>query len=785
MKESNTPKKGPEDVNNGINRVRFNLNSEDPIEKGRYPVLKGEVEERKERAVLKGGLRSRETGTGLGWYKGVKPAKGAVFLKKTRQMIHETWDQWVKRLKESVENAQEKEKKKEVFNPVLISIQEIIMLSSCLLLAAIFLIFILFKDFWYHHFDVINTTLLSVFGVITLLGLVIIYFSDSDNPRLRGSIFKKMIFSRIGLILIISGSAVLTFQWGETGLIPLASGIVAAVGVFFFIISSRSMSKWEAYRFIPFFVGALLMVLVPVHETMKVNTTDYETLPMAPINTALLVLGGSLIIFGVYMLRERSGYFGVWLFGMIILFLIPLHESFEFIETNAYQPYDQTLGMVGALLLIAGHFNFFYRYHQYISMSKYIYAGDRFYEEGRWKEAETEYWKAYWLLERMGNLLDYEVIWGNLGNIYARKKDYDSALAYIAIGLNINRNNDALWNDKGNILYELREYQKAIDAYKRGIEINEENPVLFQNLGVALSTTGLHEEAIKNYDQAIKLDPKYDEAWHNKGKSLHDLRHLEEALKCYDTALRLNQESAAWLDKGDVLYLMKRYKKAFKAHNRAIENSPKKPECWIHKGVTLYALQKYDEAINAFNRAIELDNELVVPYNLLGNAFASLGNLEKAKENYEMAVEKNPRYSRARFNLARTLAVLGEDALKAYEEAVRGTTPQRLNQLWFEEAVQYYNNIIDKNPDNAEAWGARGDLLFKIGRVNSAISSYTTAVEKSPGNPVLHNLLGISLGRTQRFEEALKSFNKATNLDKNFAEAWNNKGNVLYRMGHF
>ena len=678
------------------------------------------------------------------------------------------------------------ETKREIFNPVMISIQEVIMLFSGLLLGAIFLIFVGFRDFWYKYFDEFNNTLFVIFAGVAICGLLILFFGDSDTPRLQGTKRKKKVFSGVGSILMIIGVILVFIYRDVTGFWPFVSSLLFAFGALFFIISSRSMSREEAYRFIPVFLGIIFLVSVPIHEAQGFNASDdFETLPLEPVNTALLVLGASLTMFGIYLLRERSGYFGVWLFGILIFTLIPFHWIVDPDTGGSYEIHDQTLGIIGAFLMIAGYMMFFYRYRQFMAMSEHIFTGNRFYEEGLIREAEHHYRKAFWILEKMGNLLDYEVIWGNIGNVFAQKRDFDSAVAYFEMGLTINRENDVLWNDKGNLFYLRGEYRKAIDAYKKGILLNQKNPVLDQNLAVAQSSIGHHEEAISNYDLAIRLDPKYDKAWHNKGKSFHDLGDFEEALRCYDGTLRVNQESYAWLDRGDVLYLLERFDEALKSYDRCVRTFPDNPESWIHRGVCLYALQMYDRAINDFHKAMEIDDTLTMPYNLLGNTFAQLGDLYKAKEQYEIAVRMKPDYSRARFNLARTQARLGEDALSSYEGAIRITSRQRLNDIWFEEAIQYYNSIIDKQPANVRAWKGRGNLLFKIGKIRSAVSSFRKAVEISPDDPILHNLLGLSFRKSQQFEDGLESFNNATRLDPDFTDAWNNKGNVLYLMGHF
>jgi len=50
----------------------------------------------------------------------------------------------------------------------------------------------------------------------------------------------------------------------------------------------------------------------------------------------------------------------------------------------------------------------------------------------------------------------------------------------------------------------------------------------------------------------------------------------------------------------------------------------------------------FTEAIKSFNKAIEINPNHSKAYNNLGNALLMTGNYNKAIENFEIAVKKNP-----------------------------------------------------------------------------------------------------------------------------------------------
>ena len=61
---------------------------------------------------------------------------------------------------------------------------------------------------------------------------------------------------------------------------------------------------------------------------------------------------------------------------------------------------------------------------------------------------------------------------------------------------------------------------------------------------------GKYDQAIECYDKAIALEPRDFAAWHNKGELLFSLKKHDQAIECYDKAIALNPNFAgAWYNK--------------------------------------------------------------------------------------------------------------------------------------------------------------------------------------------------------------------------------------------
>jgi tetratricopeptide (TPR) repeat protein len=75
---------------------------------------------------------------------------------------------------------------------------------------------------------------------------------------------------------------------------------------------------------------------------------------------------------------------------------------------------------------------------------------------------------------------------------------------------------------------------------------------------------------------------------------------------------------------------------------------------------------------------------------------------------------------------------------------------------------------------------ARAEQLRSVKLYLDALDYYRAALAKKPSSASLMNKIGITELMMQRYREAKKSFDQSIKLDRKFADAYNNRGVVLY-----
>jgi tetratricopeptide (TPR) repeat protein len=95
------------------------------------------------------------------------------------------------------------------------------------------------------------------------------------------------------------------------------------------------------------------------------------------------------------------------------------------------------------------------------------------------------------------------------------------------------------------------------------------------------------------------------------------------------------------------------------------------------------------------------------------------------------------------------------------------------------EAEKYFRSAIELNPNYAEAYNNIGNLLKDTERNKEAEIYYKLSLKINPKNYKVYNNLGLLCADSQRLDDAEMFYRKAIELNPNFAEAYNNLGNIL------
>jgi len=219
------------------------------------------------------------------------------------------------------------------------------------------------------------------------------------------------------------------------------------------------------------------------------------------------------------------------------------------------------------------------------------------------------------------------------------------------------------------------------------------------------------------------------------------------------SALAQEETADSWFKKGQELGRNGSYEEAVKAYDNALKLEPKNAEAWIGNGtvLSLWASSTHDEglyedAIKAFDEAIELDPQQNRGRLVKANALLNLGRYNESLEIFDEAIEaasQNSEKAQIWFEKAHLFAEQGN----------------------YNETTEALEKVFELAPQDIDLWINGGILLSAVlGRYDDALKYYERALQIDPKDGYAWYARGEALKSLGRNSEADAAFVKAKEL---------------------
>tara|TARA_B100000029_G_scaffold465884_1_gene500866 strand:- start:4122 stop:5612 length:1491 start_codon:yes stop_codon:yes gene_type:complete len=228
-----------------------------------------------------------------------------------------------------------------------------------------------------------------------------------------------------------------------------------------------------------------------------------------------------------------------------------------------------------------------------------------------------------------------------------------------------------------------------------------------------------------------------------------------------------------------------------------VEGVPKKAQDLFRQGMkaALTAPPNYKVSLKKFRQAIDKDQAFLEAYTNLGKVYEKMRDLDRAREVYQEALDKNG----DKLETLQYRAFIGKLSLiHARRELERGnkTEADRLMQegkdvldnvlsrdvdniaannatalYWLErsdpnKAEEYVIRVLEREPQNTEALNTRGLINLERGKLKIAKWIFEQKVlSLDPNSPEAHTNLGVVYVRLGSLPAAVRSFKTALDLD--------------------
>ena len=264
-----------------------------------------------------------------------------------------------------------------------------------------------------------------------------------------------------------------------------------------------------------------------------------------------------------------------------------------------------------------------------------------------------------------------------LGDIYLSTGYFEDAITEYKMAIWLDSFNIAAYRHLCRAYEEQGDYNQAIEVYNKLISMAPNIPDLYSNLANIYYIKGEFDLAISHYQTAITLNP--NKSWTSVIAQTMGFVYQENksdpdaAISAYQTAYVLTPEDIdIYVNLGSAFYDKEDYNNALAVYRQALELQPHNPKIHCNLGFLYWGKADTEEAIKSYELAIKYNDKYDIAYNNLGVIYLDdLGRVNKAIELFKKAVEVNPSYALAHFNLARSISIIGDkvEAAKLYQMA--------------------------------------------------------------------------------------------------------------------
>ncbi len=251
-----------------------------------------------------------------------------------------------------------------------------------------------------------------------------------------------------------------------------------------------------------------------------------------------------------------------------------------------------------------------------------------------------------------------------------------------------------------------------------------------------------YQDAFDCYNNAIKLNKKYELVWANKGHALFSMEKYDDAFYCYKEWCNLRPKLAgAWECMGKCCFHKSNFEEAFEYLDKASQFGPECWSVWDNRGRTLLNLQRFEDAINSFSKAIELKNDDYDAYLFRGICLTQVKREDEALKDFDTVLSSNPNHYVAMYNKAVALfqQKRNKESLTIFEKLGEKINNDilALNMLSLihdsldklDNAINYCNKIIEKDPNFMTAWYNRSCFKVKLGQIEDGLKDLKKAFE--------------------------------------------------------
>src|SRR5882672_4647259 len=394
-----------------------------------------------------------------------------------------------------------------------------------------------------------------------------------------------------------------------------------------------------------------------------------------------------------------------------------------------------------------------------VRKQKYFESGERYYANGKYREAAIQYANAVQMDSRFAQA-HYQ-----LGETYLKLRDWNRAFQELSRAAELDPENYPAHVDIANLLVSTRQTESLKQAEEHLKILREKqpnNPTTYEAWANYYSAQSNLGAAIQEMQKAVLVDPNRSESYLNLALLQMRGNLADQAEVNFKKAASVDAKAMnAQLALGSFYQSRNRMGEAEQQFRHAIDLDPKDPAPRAALVRLMMAAGKKSE-IEAFLRKTRSDlPDNSEGYRMLGDFYFANGDLDKATVEYDSLYSDHPRDPQVKKNYIQLLILK--------------------NRL--DEAVKLNDDVLKTNPHDVEGLVYRGQIQLRKGDANGAVDSLQGALRNDPENAIAHYQLGTAFDQQHNEGRAESEWRESVRLRPDLTDAYRALAGFALRRG--
>lgn len=288
-----------------------------------------------------------------------------------------------------------------------------------------------------------------------------------------------------------------------------------------------------------------------------------------------------------------------------------------------------------------------------------------------------------------------------------------------------------------------------VDQISKQIEKSPDDIDLLYQRASILYDKEEYEASILDLEKAMSIDSLKPEIYHLLADNYLDYYRSREALDMMEKVVRLFPERIPSLLKlSEIQMILNQNENSIFTVNEILRLSPQNNEAYFMLGMNFRALGEIDRAINSFQTAVENDPEMVDAWLILGELHEKKGSKDAIRF-YDNAINVAPDKPEVLHS-------------KAYYLQNHDDIPG---------ALELYKEINIKSPNYAEAYLNAGLIYMDIDSLDLAFEQMNILAGIQPENPLAYYYRGLIHNAYGNYEAAVIDLQNSINISSDFTAA--------------